>query len=65
MGFGAVIGATNLPRVRRVLSADAIIAWSTGVFMATLAVLALVKVPLIIILMLIAAGLPGPAPCLR
>ena len=26
MGFGAVIGATNLPRVRRVLSADAIIA---------------------------------------
>ena len=56
MGFGAVIGATNLPRVRRVLSADAIIAWSTGVFVATLAVLALVKVPLIIILMLIAGG---------
>ena len=56
MGFGAVIGATNLPRVRRVLSADAIIAWSTGVFVATLAVLALVKVPLIIIPMLIAGG---------
>ena len=56
MGFGAVIGATNLPRVRRVLSADAIIAWSTGVFIATLAVLALVKVPLIIIPVLIAAG---------
>ena len=56
MGFGAVIGATNLPRVRRVLSADAIIAWSTGVFVATLAVLALVKIPLIIIFMLIAGG---------
>jgi MFS family permease len=56
MGFGAVIGATNLPRVRRVLSADAIIAWSTGVFVATLAVLALIKVPLIIIPMLIAGG---------
>ncbi len=56
MGFGAVIGATNLPRVRRVLSADAIIASSTGVFVATLAVLALVKVPLIIIPMLIAGG---------
>ena len=56
MGFGAVIGATNLPRVRRVLSADVIIASSTGVFVATLAVLALVKVPLIIIAMLIAGG---------
>ncbi len=56
MGFGAVIGATNLPRVRRVLSADAIIAWATGVFVATLVVLALVKVPLIIIPMLIAGG---------
>ena len=48
--------ATNLPRVRRVLSADAIIAWSTGVFVATLAILATVKVPLIIIPMLIAGG---------
>ena len=43
MGFGAVIGATNLPRVRRLLSADAIIASSTGVFVATLSILALVK----------------------
>jgi MFS family permease len=56
MGFGAVIGATLLPRVRRVLSADAIIASATTVFVATLAVLALVKVPLIIIPMLIAGG---------
>ncbi len=56
MGFGAVIGATSLPRVRRVLSADAIIAWATGVFVATLAVLALVRTPLLIIPMLIAGG---------
>ncbi len=56
MGFGAVIGATSLPRVRRLLSADSIIAWATGVFIATLAVLALVRMPLIIIPMLIAGG---------
>jgi MFS family permease len=56
MGFGAVIGATLLPRVRRVLSADAIIASATCVFVATLAILATVKVPLIIIPMLIAGG---------
>src|SRR6202050_3042048 len=56
MGFGAVIGATSLPRVRRVLSADAIIASATAVFVSTLAVLALVKVPLIIIAVLITAG---------
>jgi MFS family permease len=56
MGFGAVIGATNLPRVRKRFSADAIIAGATGVFVATLAVLALVRSPLIIIPMLIAGG---------
>jgi MFS family permease len=56
MGFGAVIGATLLPRVRRILSADSIIASATGVFVATLVVLAMVKIPLIIIAMLIAAG---------
>jgi MFS family permease len=56
MGFGAVIGATLLPRVRRKLSADVIIASATCVFVATLLVLALVKVPLIIIAFLIAGG---------
>jgi MFS family permease len=56
MGFGAVIGATLLPRVRRKLSADVIIASATGVFVATLLILALVKVPLIIIVFLIAGG---------
>jgi MFS family permease len=56
MGFGAVIGATLLPRVRRKLSADTIIASASCVFVATLLVLALVKVPLIIIAFLIAGG---------
>jgi MFS family permease len=56
MGLGAVVGATNLPRVRKKFSADAIIAGATGVFVITLLILALVKTPLIIIPMLIAAG---------
>ncbi len=56
MGFGAVIGATSLPRVRKLLSADQIIGGASAVFVATLAILALVKVPLIIIPMLIAGG---------
>jgi Transmembrane secretion effector len=56
MGLGAVIGATSLPRVRRVLKADAIIATASGVFVATLAVLALVKSLWFIIPMLIAGG---------
>ena len=47
MGFGAVIGATSLPRVRRLLSADAIIAIASGVFVATLAVLAPGQEPLV------------------
>jgi MFS family permease len=56
MGVGAVVGATNLPRVRRRFSADAIIATSTGVFIATLLVLAFVHYPLIVIAVLLFAG---------
>ena len=56
MGFGAVFGATLLPRVRRVVPADTIIAGASTVFVATLLILALVKVPLIIIVFLIAGG---------
>ncbi|HEV2276115.1 MAG TPA: MFS transporter [Acidobacteriaceae bacterium] len=56
MGLGAVIGATSLPRVRRILSADRIIAFSTGTFVATLAVLAVLKQPWVIIPMLVAGG---------
>jgi MFS family permease len=56
MGFGAVIGATSLPRTRRILSADKIIHGASLVFVATLAVLAMVRQPLVIIPMLIAGG---------
>src|ERR1700748_1539655 len=54
MGFGAVIGATLLPRVRRIAKADVIIASATGVFVATLLILTFVKIPFIVILFLIA-----------
>src|ERR1700751_1439705 len=56
MGLGAVIGATALPRVRRRLSADMIIACSTGVFIATWLILAFVPYPLIVIPVLLFAG---------
>jgi MFS family permease len=56
MGLGAVIGATNLPRVRRRFSADMIIAISTGVFVGTLLILAFVRYPLVIIPVLLLAG---------
>ncbi|HEX4170763.1 MAG TPA: MFS transporter [Bryobacteraceae bacterium] len=56
MGLGAVIGAFLLPRVRRLMSTDRIIAISTGVFVTTLVVLAFVRIVPIIILFLIAGG---------
>ena len=56
MGLGAVVGATSLPRVRRKLSADSIIAISTGVFVGTLLILAFVRYPLVIIPVLLVAG---------
>jgi len=56
MGFGAVIGATSLPRVRRKFSADMIISISTGVFIGTLLILAFVRFPLVIIPVLLVAG---------
>src|SRR5271163_606526 len=56
MGLGAVVGATSLPHVRRKLSADSIIAMSTGVFVGTLVILAFVRYPLVIIPVLLMAG---------
>ena len=56
MGLGAVVGATSLPHVRRKLSADSIIAISTGVFIGTLLILAFVRYPLVIIPVLLVAG---------
>ncbi len=56
LGLGAVIGATSLPHVRRLFSADTIIAGSTGIFVATIAALALVPHAWAIIPMLVAGG---------
>jgi MFS family permease len=56
IGLGAVVGAVFLPRIRRALSADAIIASSTGVFAATSVILAFVRLPAVVILFLIAGG---------
>jgi MFS family permease len=56
MGLGAVAGATLLPRVRRVVSADRIIVFSTCIFAATLLILAFVRYPLVIIPVLLIAG---------
>jgi len=56
MGLGAVCGAFYLARLRRMLSADVIIAASTGTFIFTLLVLAFLHVPIIIVCFLIAGG---------
>ncbi|HEY0162302.1 MAG TPA: MFS transporter [Edaphobacter sp.] len=56
LGFGAVIAATQLPRIRRRVSADIIIALSTFYDVITLLVLAYVHSPLIIIPVLVVSG---------
>ncbi len=56
MGLGAVIGAFSLARLRRLASADVLIATSSGTFIVTLLVLAFVHSPPIIILWLVAGG---------
>jgi MFS family permease len=56
MGLGAVIGATSLPRLRRKVPADRIIAISTAVFVGTLLILAFAHYPLVIIPVLLLAG---------
>jgi MFS family permease len=56
MGFGAVVAAFNLPRVRRSFSTDRIIAAATFYNVCTLIVLARVHRPSVIIPVLIGAG---------
>ena len=56
LGLGAVIAATVLARIRRVLSVDQIITISTFYVAGTLLVLALVHRPAVIIAVLIPAG---------
>jgi MFS family permease len=56
LGFGAVIAATVLGRMRRIFTADRIIAVATIYQAFTLAVLAYVRSPAVIILTLVIAG---------
>jgi len=56
LGLGAVIGATTLPRIRRRITADRIIAASSLYNVATLLVLAFLHMPAIIIVTLIVSG---------
>jgi MFS family permease len=56
LGVGAVIGATALSRIRRKVDADTLL-WGTSLYyVATLAVLAVVKIPVVAIGMLLGAG---------
>jgi MFS family permease len=56
LGLGAVIAATQMPRIRRRVSADTIIAISTFYDVITLLVLAYVRYPVVIIPTLIVSG---------
>src|SRR6185437_6601975 len=56
IGLGAVMGAASLPRTRRMLPADTIIAVSCGVFVGTLLILSFVRNVPLIVLSLIAGG---------
>lgn len=56
LGTGAVLGAMSLARIRRKLSSDAIITWSTIVFAATLVVMAFVHHVWLVVIALLAGG---------
>ncbi len=56
LGVGAVIAATQLPRLRRLLSADRILAAATILQALTLLVLAFIPNPWVVIPMLIVSG---------
>jgi MFS family permease len=56
LGLGAVIGATSLARIRRSFDADTLLL-ATGVYyVATMLVLALVRIPAVVIVALLGAG---------
>ncbi len=56
LGVGALIGASTLPRVRRLVPADTIIAAATLTYIATLLILAFVHTPAAVIAILVVAG---------
>jgi predicted MFS family arabinose efflux permease len=56
LGAGAVVGAATLARIRRRVSADALLAAALGYYVVVLLVLAFIKTPAIIIPALMVAG---------
>ena len=56
LGIGALIGASTLPRIRRLVPADTIIATATLIYVVTLLILAFIKTPAIVIGTLVVAG---------
>jgi MFS family permease len=56
LGLGAVIGATSLAKIRRKVDADTLLTATTVYYVATLLILALVKIPAVVIVSLIGAG---------
>ncbi len=56
LGLGALIGATQLPRLRKRFSADVMLAVATCVFVGTLMVMAFVHQPAVVIPSLMCAG---------
>ncbi|HTX64763.1 MAG TPA: MFS transporter [Opitutaceae bacterium] len=57
IGLGAVLGATSLPRLRRRLSADAIVNWSALVFAAVLLTMGWVHLRAPLIVLLVCGGM--------
>jgi MFS family permease len=56
LGLGAVIGATLLARIRRRFDADTLLLATGAYYVATMLVLALVRIPAVVIVVLIGAG---------
>jgi MFS family permease len=56
LGLGAVLGATLLARIRQRFDADTLLLATTVYYVATLLILALVRIPAVVIFVLIGAG---------
>jgi MFS family permease len=56
LGLGAVFGATLLAKIRKRVDADTLLTATTLYYIATLLILALVKIPAVVIVALIGAG---------
>jgi MFS family permease len=56
LGAGAVLGATMLSRIRKRVDADKLLFFTTLYYVATLLILAFVKIPAVVIVTLLGAG---------